>query len=521
MTAARMDDGARPGDGAPGAPGEAPRFLTANLGVILLVTLAAIAGAAAISWAKTPLFTSIAEVIVQPRSYTSGGAAQLPDMATEKALASSGTVLGTASSALGVPAQQLSKALVITVPVDTRVLRIAYSYPNRLEARRRAEGIAEAYVANANQNEPAAQPHASIITDASLPLAPSSPRHVIDVGVGLVLGLALGFGVALIRDRRDDRFRSLADFEAHVGAPVLGVIPVMPRAAIKASAGLVKVGDTNSDAAAAYGDLRTRLLQIADRENAKTVLVASPVGETKAAVAANLATQLAMSGRHVALVLAEVRPPRVLRGLGVEDGPGLTDLASGDVTLPQALRGTGVVGLQVLTAGSRVRDPGVMFQARAMRQPLGELRESFDLIVFAAPPVLAGADTSVLAESLEMILLVGDAQRSTRAEVVAATHELGTSHTKLIGCVLDSVGKSRPWTRLRRPFVSQSRPAALRQPKIGEANRTAWLIDKNGKIRKIYPEVTPLAPAGEVASPAKQAVGRADPSGASPVKKET
>jgi len=526
-TAGRMDDVARPGDNAPGTPREAPRFIRANLGVIMLVTFAVIAGAAIVSWSRTPLFTSKAEVLVQPRVYVTGGAAQGPDMATEKALASSGTVLDTASRALGVPADQLSRGLSITVPVDTRVLIFAYSHPLPLEARRRAQGIAEAYVADANRSEPAA-PHAAIITAASLPTSPSSPNHVIDLGVGLVLGLALGLGVALVRDRLDDRFRSLADFEAHVGAPVLGVIPAMARAATTTGARLVTIGDSDSAAGDAYRDLRTRLIQIADRQSAKTVLVASPASDDKAAVAANLATMLAMSGRRVVLVCAGVRPPDVLEGLGVKDSAGLTDLAAGDVDLDQALCVTGVVGLRVVTAGSRVRDPGAMFQAHAMKQTLAELRDAFDFTVLAAPPVLAGADTSVLAEWAEMVLLVGDARRSTRSQVAAATHQLERSRLKLIGCVLDNFGKRRPWPwkRRRRPMVGvakrttwhidsdgKRRPwprTRLRRPMVSVAKRTTWLIDADGTVRKIYPKVTPKGHAAEVLAKPLEIVGQAE-----------
>jgi len=492
-----MDDVARPGDSALGTPGQAPRFIRANLGVIMLVTFAVIAGAAVVSWSRTSMFTSTAEVLVVPRSYTTG-AAQLPDMATEKALASSGTVLGTASQTLAVPAGQLSRALSITVPVDTRVLRIAYSHPDPREARRRAQGIAQAYVTDANRNDLAAQPHAAIITAASLPDSPASPRHVVDLGVGLVLGLVLGLGVALVRDRLDDRFRSLADFEAHVGAPVLGVIPATSRAASNTGASVVVIGDADSDAADAYRDVRTRLLQIADGQPAKSVLVASPAGDDKAAVAANLAAVLAVRGRQVVLVCAEVCPRGAFEGLGVEGSVGLTDMVDGIVDLAHALCVTGVSGLQVVTAGTRVRDPGAMWQSDAMKRTLEELRDAFDVTVLAAPPVLGSAGTSILAESVEMVLLVGDARRSTRADVVAATHQLGSSREKLVGCVMDNVRKRRQWPWMRR------------RSKVRKVERTIRLLDSDGTIRNIYPNATSRRPAAKVPPGTKEIVGQVD-----------
>jgi hypothetical protein len=74
---------------------------------------------------------------------------------------------------------------------------------------------------------------------------------------------------------------------------------------------------------------------------------------------------------------------------------------------------------------------------------LRQLRSEADFLVIDAPPVLASADTAVLAELGALILLVADARTSTRAEVRTATHELGHVRDDLIGSVLDNVGRAR------------------------------------------------------------------------------
>jgi tyrosine-protein kinase len=482
--AGRRHDSARPVE-MPGMPWQAPGFIRANLGVIVLVTIAVMAGAALVSWSRTPLFTSEAEVMVQPKTYTTGAAAQLPDMATEKALASSGTVLGNAAETLAVPERQLAEALSITVPVDTRVLRIDYAHPDPSEARRRAEGIAQAYVADANRDEAAGQPHAVIITAASLPLAPTSPNHAIDLAVGLVLGLALGVGVALARDRLDDRFRSLSEFEAHVGAPVLGVIPAVSRSASRSSTSLVAMDEAVSDAADAYRDVRTRLLQIAGDRGAKTLLVASPAGADKAAVAANLAALLTVRGRDVALVCAEVRPRDMFERIGVESKVGLAELVDDNLDLAQALCVTSVGRLRVVTAGGRVRDPGAMLQSETMKRTLSQLRDSFDFTVIMAPPVLSFAGTGILAESADMVLLVGDAGRSTRAEVSAATRQLEASRERLVGCIMDNVRRRR---RSRWMW---------RRPKPRPTESLVWVPDSRGTVRSVR-TMAAMAPAGRL-----------------------
>jgi capsular exopolysaccharide synthesis family protein len=230
---------------------------------------------------------------------------------------------------------------------------------------------------------------------------------------------------------------------------------------------------TASDAADAYRDVRTRLLQIAGDLSAKTLLVVSPAGDAKAFVAANLAALLTVRGRNVALVFAEVRPRGMFEALGVEGRVGLAEMVDGDLELAQGLAATSLSRLRVVTAGAQVRDPGAMLQSDAMKRTLSALRDSFDFTVITAPPVLAFAGTGILADSAEMILLVGDAGRSTRAEVSAATRQLKASRAKLVGCVMDNVRRRRQswWTG--------------RRPKAREGERTIWVLDSEGRVRNL------------------------------------
>ncbi len=458
---------------APTAPGSWSRFLLARLPWILLITLAVTAGAAALAWTQTPTYTSQADVVVYPASSQTGSSVQqTTDMGTEKGIASSGAVLVLASRSLHVPERLLQNGLSVSVPVDTELLTISFSDPNRYEARRLAQGLARAYVTFRNPKPPAvkvkgqgklaksvtvttpppAPPgavQAAIITPASLPLSPSSPNRPLDVGVALLAGLVLGLGTALVRDRIDDRLRGPIDLAERTDAPVLAVIPAFRRRRSDPARGLVVLTSPGSAVAEAYRNLRTRVLQVAGWRGASTVLVTCPGREDKATVAANLAAAVAQSGRRVTLVCADLRWPRVHSLFGLEgDEAGLTTVLYGRADLAATLRRTGIRGLQVLPAGPPPPDPGALPQSPVLREVLDELHSGGDFVVIEAPPVLAGADAGALAELAPMILLVSGARRSRRAQVRAAVHELGHVREKVIGCVLSENGWFR---RLPRP----------------------------------------------------------------------
>jgi succinoglycan biosynthesis transport protein ExoP len=441
------------------------RFLVAHSTLILLITAAVTAGAAAVSALQTPVYRAQAEVAVYPPS--SAGSSTAFVMGTEKGIASSGAVLSIASDSLLIPVSKLQRGVTISIPVDSDLLVVSFSDPNPQLAQSAAETIAQAYViyrapksATPAPNGAAATPvavSASVITDAQLPTSPVSPNRGLDLGVGMVIGLALGLGLALLRDAIDDRLRGALDLQSQADAPVLAQIPAFHGKKGSSAERLAVVRSPGSAAAEAYRNLRTRILQLAAGRHASVLIVTSPGREEKTTVAANLAAALALSGRKVVLICADLRWGRTRSLFGWDDRfgwdtrLGLTNLLYGDTPLVTALRETEVPGLRVLPGGPVVPGASTATQLVAFRQLLAQLRSRADFVVIDAPPVLASADTGALAELGAMILLVGDARRSTRAEVRAATQELRRVGDDLAGCVLDNIGRAR-----RLPEASES-----------------------------------------------------------------
>jgi succinoglycan biosynthesis transport protein ExoP len=446
--------------GPTGVPGGVPRFLVAHLGWILVVACVVTAAAAAFSFTRTPMYRAEADVLVAPRLISETAATQAPDMGTEKAIVSSGVVISAASAALLVPPEALSEGLSVDVPVDTKVLKVQYTDTDPREARRRAQGVAEAYVAfHARQDPPATagakrtadarEAAASggmvqgvIITPAGVPREPATPNHPIDLGIALIVGMALGLGSAVVRDRLDDRLRGPEDFEAETGEPVLAAVPAYHVTGREPAVRIVTIGHPASRAAAAYRDLRTRTCQAAEGRGARILLVASAAGRDRGGVAANLAVTLAQTGRRVVLVCADLRRSRTQELFGMAGGTGLVDAvgAGPEPALPLPLRPTGVPRLHVVPAGPPMADPGAVLQSPALPTLLRELTLSSDLVVVEGPPLLTAAEATVLVDVVDMVLVCGDFRRVTRAQVRAAMRRMAPARHKLIGCVLDNVG---------------------------------------------------------------------------------
>jgi capsular exopolysaccharide synthesis family protein len=297
----------------------------------------------------------------------------------------------------------------------------------------------------------------TVISAAALPRTPASPKHRLDVGIGLLVGLFCGVLVAFVRDRTDDRLRGREDLAERLDRPVLATIPPLSKWVRRwfvwrrrPKSSLVTLDQPNSPAAESYRTLRTRMARLASQLDINSVMVVSAgVGEGKSTTAANLAVVLAETGKDVLLVSADLRRPRVHQFFGLPNKSGLANLLA-DGTAPNKRAGAGVnprqmaselwsVGpnLWVIVSGPLPPHPSALMDSDAMRQFLKEQRDLFDFIVLDCPPALVVADAMALAPLADAVLVVADAKESDREAVSLLKEELEQVGGRIVGAVLN------------------------------------------------------------------------------------
>lgn len=298
----------------------------------------------------------------------------------------------------------------------------------------------------------------AVVQRANLPDAPSSPNHLLNGALGLFVGLALGVGLAFLRERLDDRLRGREDLEEHVGAPTLVAIPRVADWKNGELARLATVEDPRGPAAEAYKTLRTSLLFAAAQRGLKSIMVCSAeAGEGKSTTAANLAVVLAQTGKRVVLVSGDLRKPRIARffqpyGGGVETEVGLSSVLTGESSLQDALQHSGVDNLWLLTAGPVPAQPAEMAQSSAMGELLEALHDSADFTIVDSAPTLVVTDAAAMAPHVDGVLFVADAARTTRGAVARARVQLDHVGAPMIGAVLNNFDPSKAGAYSYEPY---------------------------------------------------------------------
>jgi capsular exopolysaccharide synthesis family protein len=286
-----------------------------------------------------------------------------------------------------------------------------------------------------------------IVQQATVPGSPASPDHVRNGLLALAVGLALGMGVAFLRERLDDRLASRGELETQIGAPVVATIPRItrrrPRRRRRERALPVFFTAASSGAAEAFRTLRTNVQFMARNGRLRVIGVVSPgAGEGKTTTAANLAVALGRADKRVIVVSGDVRRPTLHRMFEVNDAPGVTDILGGADPAASFQRPR-MKNVVVLASGTPPTDPAELIASEGMERILEQLSSMADFVIVDTPPLLAVSDGVFLASRCDGVLVVADARTTERGALAHAREQLEQVGATILGGVLNNFDASR------------------------------------------------------------------------------
>jgi capsular exopolysaccharide synthesis family protein len=186
--------------------------------------------------------------------------------------------------------------------------------------------------------------------------------------------------------------------------------------------------------------LRIRLNNIQKTKKLKNLLVTSSLpGDGKSTVALNLATALSENGKTPVLLLeADVFRPVLVKRLGLNPWPGLTECYQQGSDPMLAIRKIDPLGFYLLPAGEAMEDGSSLLQSSFASDLIKALSSSyFSWILIDSPPTTPIADILVLKAHAEATLLVARAGKTPREAIEETTRNLGRDH--IIGIILNGV----------------------------------------------------------------------------------
>lgn len=337
----------------------------------------------------------------------------------------------------------LGTSISATVPANTVLINVSVTDTDPNQAQRIANAIGQQFPQTVEAIERvkanSASPVKVTLTKAAVvDTTAVSPKPVRNLLLGIVLGLLLGTGLAVMRNTLDTRVRTKEDVEEL--SDELAVIGSIPFDGDAPKHPLLVQTDPHSTRAESFRSLRTNL-RFVDVANHPRVIVmtSSLAGEGKTTTTANLALVLAEMGASVCLIEGDLRRPRLLEYLGMEGSVGLTDVLIEQAILADVLQPFGKHRLSVLGAGQLPPNPSELLGSPAMRETLARLEEQFDYVLIDAPPLLPVTDAAVLSTVASGAVLVVGSGLVTRDQVTTAIESLEAVNGALLGVTLNRV----------------------------------------------------------------------------------
>ena len=292
------------------------------------------------------------------------------------------------------------------------------------------------------------RPDARILAKATIPLRPDTPRPALDLAMGLLGGLFGAILVASMLEGLQRGLRTPQSVEDWSGAPCLVSVPKLSAKNLKEL--IAKQGRGPADYVAvkplsmyseALRQMRADLiLAPSDGKAPQVVLFSSAVaGEGKSTTAFAFARTLAMSGAKTLLLEADIRRPSISGVSGLVAKQSLIDVIDNPELFAQGVLKDELTDLHVLPSKSVDDRAGVDSALERLPSLLDQLRQQYQFIVIDTAPVLAVAETQVMARAADAVILIVRWGATSGDAVRLAVRELEASRIQPRGVVLNGV----------------------------------------------------------------------------------
>jgi succinoglycan biosynthesis transport protein ExoP len=259
-----------------------------------------------------------------------------------------------------------------------------------------------------------------------------SPKVMLNLILGAVVGLVFGVGIAFFLEYLDTSVKSLEDVERYLQVPVLAVVPK--------DVGVLHKQSGMSPDAEAYRILRTNIeFNRKNPEDNAITVVSGGAGEGKSTTLVNLAYICAQGGYTTLMIDADLRRPRLHTFFDINNSVGLTNYLTTELMLEDVILQTPVDNLYFMPSGILPSDAAGILNSRRMSELIQDVKQRFDLVLVDSPPILGVSDASVLASEVDLTMIVVQHRKLPRNMLIRVKRAVEDVGGHVIGVVLNNV----------------------------------------------------------------------------------
>jgi polysaccharide biosynthesis transport protein len=294
---------------------------------------------------------------------------------------------------------------------------------------------------------------ARVVTLASPPSSPSSPKIGLTLALAAVCGLGLGLLSAFAREQMNRQVHTRAELEALLGTNCLAVLPAFPvpktimrkARASQGSTAFRQIAEVAPFSATAEA---LRYIKVAidlhpTGGNVIAIVSALP-GEGKTTVSASFAAFVAKSGARTLLVDGDLRNPSMTKSLGYAGAPGLINMVADNSDFCDVVITDSKFKFDFLPSSTQIKptNSSDILTSPAMKEMLKAAKSEYDYVIVDLPPILPVVDVKAAAHLFDAFVLVVEWGSTSTDEILKAVSTSTIVSEKLLGTVLNKADEA-------------------------------------------------------------------------------
>jgi exopolysaccharide transport family protein len=289
---------------------------------------------------------------------------------------------------------------------------------------------------------------ARVVTVASPPRSPSSPKIALTLALATICGFGLGVLSAFSREQMNRRIYTRAQLESLLGTSCLAVVPAFNQKA----PGIAKLRRTQNMGAFQQISEVAPFSQTAEAlRYIKVAIDLHPTGgkvvgiisalprEGKTTVASGFAAFVAKGGSRTLLIDADLRNPSMTKTLGYENAPGLLNIVTEKMDLADVVITDSKYKFDFLPSSTQIKpsNSSDILNSSAMKQTLRTAQNNYDYVLVDLPPILPVVDVKAAAHLFDAFVLVVEWGSTSTEEILKAITASPILSERLLGAVLN------------------------------------------------------------------------------------
>ncbi|EMY7925546.1 polysaccharide biosynthesis tyrosine autokinase [Klebsiella aerogenes] len=290
-----------------------------------------------------------------------------------------------------------------------------------------------------------------IIDDAVTDPKPVKPKKIIVILAGIVLGFIVSIAMVFVQVFLRRGIESPEQLE-ELGVSVYASVPVsewLTKHSAKnnirnknQSDRLLAVENPADLAVEAIRSLRTSLhFAMMEAENNILMISGASPNAGKTFISTNLAAIIALTGKKVLFIDADLRKGYVHKMLGHKQTKGLSDILSGQSSVESTIEKVTSGEFDYIGRGQVPPNPAELLMHSRFSDLLKWASSNYDLVVIDTPPILAVTDAAIIGRYAGTTLLVARFESNTVKEIAVSVRRFEQSGIDVKGAILNGVVK--------------------------------------------------------------------------------